>query len=82
MVARGVDAVVAEANLSFRAPARYDDELALAAEVTRLGRTAITTRDRCAAWPRAAGGRPPAPRVRGDGHMAQDRRARLGAQRA
>jgi acyl-CoA thioester hydrolase len=43
MVARGIDAVVAEANLSFRAPARYDDELALAAQVTRLGRTAITT---------------------------------------
>ena len=43
MVARGVDAVVAEANLSFRAPARYDDELALTARVTRLGRTAITT---------------------------------------
>jgi acyl-CoA thioester hydrolase len=43
MVERGVDAVVAEANLSFRAPARYDDELELRAEVTRLGRTAITT---------------------------------------
>jgi acyl-CoA thioester hydrolase len=43
MVARGVDAVVAEANLRFRAPARYDDELALAARVTRLGRSAITT---------------------------------------
>jgi len=43
MVARGVDAVVAEANLSFRAPARYDDELALTAQVTRLGKTAITT---------------------------------------
>jgi acyl-CoA thioester hydrolase len=43
MVARGVDAVVAEANLSFRAPARYDDELQLRAEVAKLGRTAITT---------------------------------------
>jgi acyl-CoA thioester hydrolase len=43
MVARGVDAVVAEANLSFRAPARYDDELELRAQVSRLGRTAITT---------------------------------------
>jgi acyl-CoA thioester hydrolase len=43
MVARGVDAVVAEANLSFRAPARYDDELQLQAEVAKLGRTAITT---------------------------------------
>jgi acyl-CoA thioester hydrolase len=27
MVDRGVDAVVAEANLVFRAPARFDDEL-------------------------------------------------------
>jgi acyl-CoA thioester hydrolase len=43
MVARGIDAVVAEANLDFRAPARYDDILALRAQVTRLGTTAITT---------------------------------------
>ena len=43
MVERGVDAVVAEANLSFRAPARYDDELQLRAEVANLGRSAITT---------------------------------------
>jgi acyl-CoA thioester hydrolase len=43
MVTRGIDAVVAEANLSFRAPARFDDELQLRATVTRLGTTAITT---------------------------------------
>jgi acyl-CoA thioester hydrolase len=43
MVERGVDAVVAEANLSFRAPARYDDELQLRAEIMRLGRSAIVT---------------------------------------
>ncbi len=43
MVERGVDAVVAEANLRFRAPARFDDELELHAVVTRLGTTAITT---------------------------------------
>jgi acyl-CoA thioester hydrolase len=43
MVDRGVDAVVAEANLGFRAPARFDDELELRAQVTRLGATAITT---------------------------------------
>ncbi len=43
MVERGVDAVVAEANLVFRAPARFDDELSLAARVTRLGTTAINT---------------------------------------
>jgi acyl-CoA thioester hydrolase len=43
MVAMGVDAVVAEANLEFRAPARYDDELKLCARIASLGRTAITT---------------------------------------
>jgi len=43
MVERGIDAVVAHAEIDFRAPARYDDVLALAASVVRLGRTAITT---------------------------------------
>ena len=43
MVERGIDAVVAEANLRFRAPARFDDELQLRAQVTKLGETAITT---------------------------------------
>jgi len=43
MVERGVDAVVADAQLSFRAPARYDDELSLVAHIARLGDTAITT---------------------------------------
>jgi acyl-CoA thioester hydrolase len=43
MVERGVDAVVAEANVRFRAPARFDDELKLHAQVVRLGTSAITT---------------------------------------
>jgi acyl-CoA thioester hydrolase len=43
MVSRGFDAVVAEANLDFRSPARFDDELELRARIARLGRTAITT---------------------------------------
>jgi acyl-CoA thioester hydrolase len=43
MVAKGVDAVVAEANLSFRAPARFDDDLELRAQVAQLGRSAVTT---------------------------------------
>ena len=43
MVERGFDAVVAEANIDFKAPARYDDVLSLVARVARLGRTAITT---------------------------------------
>src|ERR1700689_911564 len=43
MVERGVDAVVAETNLKFRAPARFDDELELRARVRQLGTTSITT---------------------------------------
>jgi acyl-CoA thioester hydrolase len=43
MVERGVDAVVAEANLKFRAPARFDDVLALRARIVRLGTTSLTT---------------------------------------
>jgi acyl-CoA thioester hydrolase len=43
MVDRGVDAVVAETNARFRAPARYDDVLRLTCRVTRLGTTSITT---------------------------------------
>lgn len=43
MVERGVDAVVAEANVKFRSPARFDDVLQLEAAVARLGRTSITT---------------------------------------
>jgi len=43
MVARGVDAVVAEAGLRFRAPARFDDVLALQARVVELGTTSLTT---------------------------------------
>ena len=44
MVKRGIDAVVAEANLRFRSPARYDDVLQLRLQVEELGRTSITTR--------------------------------------
>ena len=43
MVKRGVDAVVAEANLKFLAPARYDEQLQLQLRVRRLGTSAITT---------------------------------------
>jgi acyl-CoA thioester hydrolase len=43
MVAKGIDAVVAEANVSFRAAARFDDQLELRAQVAQLGRTAVTT---------------------------------------
>ena len=44
MIDRGVDVVVAEARLSFAAPARFDDELELQVAVTKLGNTSILTR--------------------------------------
>ena len=43
MVDHGFDLVVAETNLRFHSPARYDDELDLHLRVARLGRTALTT---------------------------------------
>jgi acyl-CoA thioester hydrolase len=43
MVDRGVDAVVAETNIAFISPARYDDEIELRARIAKLGTTAITT---------------------------------------
>ncbi|HXD55468.1 MAG TPA: thioesterase family protein [Solirubrobacteraceae bacterium] len=43
LVERGIDAVVAHAELDFRAPARFDDVLALTARVVRLGETSLTT---------------------------------------
>jgi acyl-CoA thioester hydrolase len=44
MVAGGVDAVVAEANVRFRSPARFDDVLALEVATEELGSTSTTTR--------------------------------------
>jgi len=44
MVSFGVDVVVAEANLRFRAPARFDDVLALEVTTEELGKTSMTTR--------------------------------------
>ena len=43
MLERGIDMVVAEAQLQFRAPARFDDELTLTIEVARLGTTSMVT---------------------------------------
>jgi acyl-CoA thioester hydrolase len=43
MVTRGIDAVVAEVNVRFRAPARFDDVLELHAHVARLGTTSMLT---------------------------------------
>jgi acyl-CoA thioester hydrolase len=41
MAACGVDVLLGEVTVRFRAPARFDDELALAVRVARLGRTSI-----------------------------------------
>jgi acyl-CoA thioester hydrolase len=46
MLDRGVDIVVVEAQLRFLAPARFEDELKLEIEVSRLGNTSLTTRHR------------------------------------
>jgi acyl-CoA thioester hydrolase len=43
MLNRGVDIVVAQANLRFRGSARFDEEIAVEATVTNLGRTSVTT---------------------------------------
>jgi acyl-CoA thioester hydrolase len=44
MLDRGADIVVAEANLQFRAAARFDEEVVIEAAVTNLGTTSVTTR--------------------------------------
>jgi acyl-CoA thioester hydrolase len=41
MVKRGIDVVVAEANLRFRAPARFDDVIACTAVVAQFGTTSL-----------------------------------------
>ncbi len=43
MLRRGVDIVVAQAGLSFRAPARFDDEVTVELRVVHLGTTSLRT---------------------------------------
>jgi acyl-CoA thioester hydrolase len=43
MIAKGTDAMVAEASIRYRASARFDDELDLVATVTRIGTTSSMT---------------------------------------
>ena len=43
MLERGVDIVVAEANLRFRGSARFDDEVAVEVTVATIGTTSVTT---------------------------------------
>jgi acyl-CoA thioester hydrolase len=42
VVQRGTDVVVAEAGATFRAPARFDDELDVELGIARLGTTSMT----------------------------------------
>jgi acyl-CoA thioester hydrolase len=44
MVDRGVDLVVAELNVEFLAPARFDEEIRIEAAIERLGTTGMSTR--------------------------------------
>lgn len=46
IIERGIDVVVAEAQLQFRGAARFEDELTLEIAITRLGTTGITTAHR------------------------------------
>jgi acyl-CoA thioester hydrolase len=46
MTDRGIDLVVAEAQVRYRSSARFDDELTLEIAVTQIGNTAITTSHR------------------------------------
>lgn len=46
MTDRGVDLVVSEARVRYRAPARFDDELTMEIAVAGLGRTSVTTAHR------------------------------------
>jgi acyl-CoA thioester hydrolase len=39
----GIDLVVAEANVRYRASARFDDEIEIVAAISRLGTTSMTT---------------------------------------
>ena len=43
MIEAGTDMVVAEANVRYRAPLRFDDEFEVAIVVSRLGDTSMTT---------------------------------------
>jgi acyl-CoA thioester hydrolase len=43
MLDKGIDIVLAEANMRFRKPAHFDDELELSVAVTHLGNTSILT---------------------------------------
>lgn len=43
MLEKGLDVVVTEAQVRFRSPARFDDELTLEIAVTHLGNTSITS---------------------------------------
>lgn len=43
MISDGVDMVVAEATIRYRAPLRFDDEFEVSIELARIGETSITS---------------------------------------
>ncbi len=43
MSERGIDLVVAEANIRYRAPVRFDEEVDVVGQVRKLGTTSLTT---------------------------------------
>ena len=82
MVERGIDAVVAEANARFRAPARFDDVLSLRAQVDAPRHDEHHDAHRRDARRRAARRRPAPARVRGCADVEEHGAAGLGARRA
>ncbi len=44
MAETGIDLVVAEANVRYHLPARFDEELEVSASIEKVGRTSMTTR--------------------------------------
>ena len=44
MIERGIDCVVAEVNVRYRSPARFDDEIELHCSIEEIGTTSLITR--------------------------------------
>ena len=81
MVERGVDVVVGEANVRFRAPARFDDLIASTRGVAKFGTTSADARARDPPRRRAAGRGLAAPGLRRREDLARRRRSRTGSAR-
>ena len=81
MVERGVDVVVGEANIRFRAPARFDDVIAIHAGIAKLGTTSADARARDPPRRRAADRGLAAAGLRRREDLAEDARSRTGCAR-